>query len=130
MINIIRSKMIITLLTLNLCHWVADYTHLSTDCMLEAKRFGKPLTPILVHSLVHAMLFFTCVTFLDGLLSGLLAFAIQLPTHFLIDVWKGKMSIWFNNLQNPSNKYYWWVFGVDQLLHQLVIITTAYLICY
>lgn len=121
--------MIVTLLLLNLCHWAGDYTHLSTTWMLNAKRLGKPLTPILVHALVHTTLFFTCITFLHGLESGLLAAAIQLPTHFAIDVWKGRMNGWFEQLQNPANKYHWWIFGIDQWLHQAVIITTAYFIC-
>jgi len=45
-----------------------------------------------------------------------------LITHFLIDVWKGRMNGWFTTLQSPANKWHWTVFGFDQLLHALVII--------
>lgn len=121
--------MIETLLILNFCHWAADYTHLSTKWMLSAKRFGKPLKPILAHATVHAILFGLAVTFLHGFKGGLIAFSLQLPTHFLIDVWKGRMNVWFEELQKPTNIYHWWVFGADQYLHQAVIIATTYFIC-
>jgi len=121
--------MVTTLLLLNVCHWAGDFTHLSTNWMLDAKRFGKPFLPIFIHAGVHATLFFICITLLHGLDAGLLAAAIQLPTHFAIDVWKGRMNGWFKNLQDPTNKYHWWLFGFDQWLHQLVIITTTYFVC-
>lgn len=121
--------MIFTLILLNICHWAGDFTHLSTGWMLNAKRLGKPLTPILAHAGVHTLLFFLTVLSIHGLEAGLLAAAIQLPTHFAIDVWKGRMNGWFEKLQNPANKYHWWIFGADQFLHQLVIIVIAYLFC-
>ncbi len=106
------------------CHWAADYTHLSTKWMLDAKRFGTPSLPILAHAAVHATLM-GLLTFIFGygLLSALYVFLFQLVTHFLIDVWKGKMNIWFPILQNPAIKWHWWVFGFDQLLHAYVILT-------
>ena len=121
--------MITTLLALNLCHWAADFTHLSTQWMLNAKRLGKPITPILAHAGVHATLFFIFISFLHGFEAGFLSAAIQFPTHFVIDVWKGRLNGWFENLQNPTNKYHWWIFGLDQYLHQAVIIATASFIC-
>ncbi len=121
--------MIATLLVLNLCHWAADFTHLSTAWMLNAKRFGKPLLPILIHAGVHALLFFVAVFFLHGFDKALLAAAIQLPTHFAIDLLKGRMSVWFPELQSIENKFHWMVFGADQMLHQCVIILIAALVC-
>lgn len=121
--------MITTLIALNVCHWAADYTHLSTAWMLNAKRLGKPLIPILAHAGVHTLLFFLTVLALHGSEKALIAAAIQLPTHFLIDVWKGRMNGWFPEIQSPANKFHWWTFGADQLLHQLVIIVIAYFAC-
>lgn len=119
---------VITLIVLNICHWLADYTHLSTAWMLKAKQFGRPFFPIFVHAGVHALLFFTAIFALCGLDAALLAAAIQLPTHFIIDVLKGRMNGWFPPIQSPANKFHWWVFGVDQFLHQCVIILTTYFI--
>jgi hypothetical protein len=41
------------LIGLFICHFLADYTHLSTAWMLNAKRLGTPLFPIFCHAFVH-----------------------------------------------------------------------------
>jgi len=82
------------LIGLFICHWLADYTHLSTAWMLNAKRLGKPLHPILAHAMVHACLmgFFLAVSF--GFTAIVLRlFLFQLCSHFLIDWWKGSMNV-------------------------------------
>lgn len=126
------------LIGLFVCHWLADYTHLSTNWMLGAKKLGKPLLPIFAHALVHAVLMSTFLEvyfyfklqnynpfeFSISIVDKLYWF--QLVTHFLIDVWKGRMNGWFPSLQSPTNKWHWIVFGFDQLLHALVIITMAH----
>jgi len=109
------------LFLLFVCHFLADYTHLSTSWMLNAKRLGTPLFPILMHALVHTVLM-TFVLYLFKVENILPLALFQLSTHFLIDVWKGKMNSWFPSLQSPANKWHWIVFGFDQLLHALVII--------
>lgn len=120
--------MLIALIALNVCHWAADFTHLSTDWMLNAKRYGKPLYPIFIHALVHALLFFTAVWILYDLDKAIFAGGFQLITHFMIDLIKGRLSFWFRRLEDPSNKYHWWVFGADQFMHHLVIVLTVYFI--
>lgn len=122
--------MTILLLSLFFCHLLADYTHLSTGWMLQAKRFGKPLLPILVHAGVHALLMGIALTALGygnpfqwDIVAQLMIF--QLVTHFAIDVWKGRMNGWFPILQSPDNKWYWIIFGVDQYFHAVVIVLMA-----
>lgn len=112
------------LILLFICHWLADYTHLSTAWMLDAKRLGKPLYPIFTHAFIHASLMLVLLALVFGLSGLKLAalFGFQLITHFLIDVWKGRMNGWFPKLQSPANKWHWIVFGFDQLLHAVVII--------
>jgi hypothetical protein len=109
------------------CHLLADYTHLSNAWMLNAKRFGKPLYPIFCHAEVHAILmgvFIKLIGFSWGI--TIILFAIQSVTHFLIDVWKGRMTDWFPLLQDPANKWHWVLFGTDQFLHAFVIILMSY----
>jgi hypothetical protein len=116
--------MINVLIALFFCHWLADFTWLSNSWMLNAKRFGKPFFPILVHAAVHAILM-SAALFIMGVNDPLTLFrlySIQLITHFVIDVWKGRMNGWFPTLQNPANKWHWVIFGWDQYLHALVII--------
>ena len=111
------------LIGLFICHWLSDFTHLSMAFMLNAKRLGKPLSPIMAHAGVHTILMFLfLVCFIASLKILLLLSAFQFITHFLIDVWKGRMNGWFPALQSPANKWHWVVFGFDQLLHVLVIV--------
>ena len=123
----------IILIGLFICHWLADYTHLSTAWMLNAKRLGKPLFPIFMHALNHASIMgiflfayckFSITSIFDCGVFDMILF--QLITHFLIDVWKGRMNGWFPSLQSPANKWHWIVFGFDQLLHAIVIILMSY----
>ena len=121
-----QSTLLIALFT---CHFLADYTHLSTSWMLNAKRTGTPLFPIFVHAMTHAGLMAIVLRFHLGSPDSFWEFTVfdkcvllQLVSHFLIDVWKGKMNVWFPLLQNPANKWHWVVFGFDQLLHAIVII--------
>ena len=127
------------LIGLFICHWLADYTHLSTAWMLNAKRFGKPLYPIFCHALTHALLMGIFLRIYFGswhnqikifwILDRIdLCIFFQLGTHFLVDVWKGRMNGWFPSIQNPANKWHWIVFGFDQLLHAIVIILMSYYI--
>jgi len=123
-----NSVSFITLITLCLCHWAADFTHLTTDWMLNAKKYGKPLYPIFIHALVHSILFFITVFFLYDIHKAIFAGIFQLVTHFFIDLLKGKISFWFRKLEDPTNKFHWWLFGFDQFLHHLVIIIIVYYI--
>ena len=128
------------LIGLFICHFLADYTHLSTSWMLNAKRLGKPMFPIFCHALVHSTLMWVFINiyfyihiesynmFDSEYMTADLLFLFQLITHFLIDVWKGRMNNWFPSLQSPTNKWHWIVFGFDQLLHSTVIIIMSYFI--
>ena len=111
------------LISLFFCHFLADFTWLSTSWMLNAKRLGKPLLPIFCHAGVHALLMFAVLGFFTDSSKTLICLTFfQLATHFLIDVWKGTMNRIIPSLQNPANKWHWVIFGFDQFLHALVII--------
>jgi hypothetical protein len=121
-------KALVILIVLNICHWAADFTHLSTDWMLNAKKYGKPLYPIFMHALVHAILFFISVLIMFDLPKAIAIGLLQLISHFIIDLLKGKITFWFRSLEDPSNKYFWWLFGADQFMHHLIIIISVYYI--
>jgi len=113
----------IILFFLVICHTLADYTHLSTDWMLSAKKLGKPLAPIFVHASIHAMLMSLVIAFIIGF-TNTWAYLVLFEwiSHFIIDTLKGRMNGWFPTLKNPANKYHWIIFGIDQMLHLFVII--------
>lgn len=120
--------MTILLILLFFCHFLADFTPLSTKWMLDAKRFGKPLEPIFVHACIHYFLMaFVLFGFVNCPKTWVTISLVQLFTHFAIDVLKGRINGWFPSVQNTSNKWYWIVFGADQFLHACVIIIMAYL---
>jgi hypothetical protein len=115
------------LIALFFCHFIADFTWLSTTWMLNAKSVGKPLLPIFAHAAVHATLMGIALAF------GHLTFALwfnlvmfQLLSHFLIDLWKGRMNVWFPIVKSPANKWHWILFGFDQFLHAVVICIMYY----
>lgn len=111
------------LILLFICHFLADYTPLSTAWMLNAKRFGKPLFPIFCHAAVHACLMAITILLICGKSwTAVYLILFQLITHFIIDVWKGRMNGWFPILQDNTKKWHWVIFGLDQTLHAIVII--------
>lgn len=123
-----KEQMLIILVLFQFTHWLADYTHLSTKWMLDAKRLGKPIEPIFIHALIHTILIqIVLVCFVKDWLLIIELMVFQLFTHWIIDILKGRMNGWFPNLQSPANKFHWYVFGFDQLLHQIVLIVIAYL---
>ncbi len=114
---------------LNICHFFGDFTPLSTPWMLEAKKTGRPLIPILAHALIHAILHFFIVIFwtMDFNIA-ICVFTIQLLTHWVIDILKGRMNVWCSiSLVNDPIKF-WALFGVDQLLHQSIIILEVWFV--
>src|SRR5262245_16684951 len=116
---------LILLLVWTACHSVADFPPLNNKWMLDAKSVGRPLLPIFAHAGVHTVLYFLTGWAVADLRAGLVAAAIQLPTHFAIDVWKGRMGVWFPVFQDMSSRWHWWLFGFDQALHQTVKILTV-----
>lgn len=108
------------------CHWLADYTPLSTPTMLKAKATGSPMFPIMVHGAAHGVLM--------GIVVLLFTFQVDLAIfvtiaqgylHFMIDLWKGRMNVWFPALKDTTKYPHWVIFGLDQLLHAIVIILIA-----
>lgn len=116
------------LVLLFVVHYFADYSHLSTSWMLSAKRIGYPLYPIFIHAFIHASLMLAVASLYQlGNVVMLQMFLLQLLSHFVIDVLKGRMNVWYPEVANPGNKVHWYIFGFDQLLHHLVIIGMWYL---
>jgi hypothetical protein len=114
--------MYVLLVLLLITHWLADYTHLSTKWMLNAKAAGRPWPPIFAHAAVHAVLVLAVLVAFVDLPRALGLALFQLVSHFLIDLGKGKISVCFPVLKNPCNQWHWYLFGLDQLLHQIVLV--------
>lgn len=104
------------------CHWLADFTHLSNSWMLKAKAIGKPLFPIFIHACVHGALMCLVLLFFVPIKLVLILTAFQIGTHFCLDLLKGRLNSWYPSLADAANPFHWYVFGLDQMMHQAVII--------
>ncbi len=107
-----------------ICHFLGDFTHLSTDRMQTAKAAGSPLTSILAHATVHATLVLIAVWAIATTSWSLVLVAagIELGTHFAIDAFRARLEVRLPAVRDPSRRTHWYVFGVDQLLHGLVLL--------
>ncbi len=125
-----ETKFFAILFMLMVCHYLADFTVLSTGWMLKAKQFGKPLYPILAHASVHALLMgFVMLLFVDFNVAFRL-FGIQLLAHFSFDTLKGRLNGWYPSLQDNTKRGYWMVLGFDQFLHHATILFMVYYLVY
>ena len=114
--------MVYLFVSLLVCHYVADYC-LTTHGMIAAKAKGKPWFPIAGHAAIHAILM-GAVLLAFGIgwkLCVLLSF-IQWVSHFIIDTTKGMLTARFPLLADNTRKPFWMLYGLDQLLHLLIIV--------
>ena len=90
--------------------------------MLKAKAIGKPFFLIFIHACIHGTLMCIVLLFFAPFKIVLLLTSFQILTHFCIDVLKGKLNVWFPALADAKNPFHWYVFGLDQMAHQTVIV--------
>ncbi|MBN8701491.1 MAG: DUF3307 domain-containing protein [Bacteroidetes bacterium] len=119
--------MIALITLLNICHLFGDFSPLSTSKMLQAKEKGTPSIPIFLHASIHGLLMLSVLVFFCSIKLAIILCLFEIVTHFLIDTWKGKMNVWFPIFSDNKNKYHWMLFGFDQFLHQLVIVSIVHL---
>lgn len=115
------------LVALLICHYLADFC-ITSQTMIRAKADGRNPWPIAFHATIHAVLIGLCllVYYVDWKLL-LVLMMIELVSHFVIDVLKAQISIRFPYLSDNRHKPYWVLYGLDQLLHQMVVVVIWYL---
>ncbi len=113
---------IILLAALFLSHYLADFCF-TTRSMIVAKSDGRTLFPIILHASIHAFLMGICLIIFGTTIPLLLGlFLLEFISHFVIDTTKGRLTHAYPKLADNHQKPYWIVYGMDQLLHQLIII--------
>lgn len=114
------------LIVLLICHYLADFC-LTTPAMIRAKTDGRNVGPILLHAGIHAVLMGLCLLIWGVAWEMLLLLMLaELVSHFLIDTAKGRLTARFPKLADMQQKPYWMLYGLDQLLHLLVIVCIWY----
>ena len=117
----------ILLISLLFCHFLADYC-LTTPQMIKAKASGKKIQHIFLHSCVHAVLMtLVFFAFCIPLKTILLLFTFELCSHFIIDYMKGLVGRMYPAFADNQQKPFWVLYGIDQLLHLLVIVAMVYI---
>ncbi len=121
---------VLLLIALLICHYLADFC-LTMPMMIRAKADGKNVWPILLHAAVHALLMGVCI-FLFGvdLETLVLLMGLELTSHFAIDTFKARITSAIPQLADARRKPYWIVYGLDQLLHQLIVVAIWFLATY
>lgn len=114
------------LILLLFCHYLADFC-LTWPDLIQAKANARHLWPILLHASVHAVLMGLCLL-MFGVGIGKMAWLVlfEWATHFAIDTAKARLSAVNPLLADLKHKPYWMLFGLDQLLHQVVVIVIWY----
>lgn len=120
------TNVVLLLIALLVCHYLADFC-LTMPVMIRAKANGRNSWPILLHAGIHAGLVGLCLLVwgVSWKLLLMLAF-VELVSHFLIDTTKGRLTAYYSILANMQKKPYWMLYGLDQLLHLLVIVIIWY----
>lgn len=114
------------LIVLLVCHYLADFC-LTMPVMIRAKADGRKLWPIALHATIHAVLIGLCLlAYGVGWQLLLVLMMTELISHFIIDVLKAQISIQFPSWSDSRHKPYWMLYGLDQLLHQMVVIIIWY----
>lgn len=118
------------LVCLLVAHDLGDFTPLATERIREAKARGRPLRLIGMHAAIHAVLVALAVMMVVRPSLALLALAagLELLTHFVIDVAKARVGVRVPSLGDMRTNPFWWLLGVDQLLHLLVLVGIAFII--
>ena len=102
-------------------HFLADFV-LQPGWMAKGKAAKRNWqVPLVVHSAIHGLLTYALALFLAPSFwwLGILDFSV----HFAIDRGKAIASLRWN--ANPAQSIYWWLFGADQMLHQLTHLILA-----
>ena len=111
-------------------HFLGDFTPLASARMQEAKLKGKPLGPIALHALVHALLVGIATVAIARPLPmiALGAVTIEFWTHLGLDWFRGKLGARRPALHDTGQPVFWTALGLDQLAHALVLVGIAVLV--
>lgn len=115
---------IFTLLVLfQIKHFICDFP-LQNQYMLGKMQATGWVLPLTAHALVHALgtftityLVFTPAYWMDGIVLASLLAILDFIIHFTVDRIKASPNL--GGRFNPTQPYFWWALGADQMAHHL-----------
>ena len=117
---------IFTLLVLfQLKHFVCDYP-LQNQYMLGKMQAIGWVKPLAAHAAVHALATYIITMYFVGPFTAILFALADFIIHFTVD--RIKASPKLGGRFNPTQPYFWWALGADQMAHHLTHYLFIYLI--
>ena len=108
---------IFTLLVLfQLKHFICDYP-LQTQYMLGKMQATNWIKPLASHAAVHALATYIITMYFVGPFTAILFALADFIIHFTVD--RIKASPKLGGRWNPTQPYFWWALGADQMAHHL-----------
>ena len=108
---------IFTLLVLfQLKHFICDYP-LQTQYMLGKMQATNWIKPLASHAAVHALATYIITMYFVGPFTAIIFALADFIIHFTVD--RIKASPKLGGRFNPSQPYFWWALGADQMAHHL-----------
>lgn len=108
---------IFTLLVLfQLKHFVCDYP-LQTQYMLSKMQATGWKLPLAAHAAVHSLATYIITMYFVGPFTAILFALADFIIHFTVD--RIKASPKLGGRWNPTQPYFWWALGADQMAHHL-----------
>ena len=120
------TTIFLLLVLFQLKHFIADYP-LQTQYMLGKTKATGWINPLAAHAAVHAWFTFLIILFVspDNYLLYLLAL-VDFVIHFTVD--RIKASPKLGGRFNPTQPYFWWALGADQMAHHLTHYVFIYIL--
>lgn len=116
-------EIFILLIVFQLKHFIADYP-LQTAYMLGKMNATGWIKPLAAHALVHALgtalitvIFFNPAYWVDTVLLATVLGTIDFIIHFTVDRIKASPNL--GGRWSPTQPYFWWALGADQMAHHL-----------
>lgn len=117
------TAVFICLLLLQLKHLIADFI-VQPESWFSTKYKYSGRGGIL-HASVHAVMTFAVLVLCShGLILSLMVSIVEGVTHHFID-WR-KASMVQARALNTEHKFFWWLFGIDQALHQITYLAIVW----
>lgn len=117
---------IFTLLVLfQLKHFICDYP-LQTQYMLGKMQATGWIQPLAAHAAVHSLATYIITMYFVGPFTAILFALADFIIHFTVD--RIKASPKLGGRWNPTQPYFWWALGADQMAHHLTHYLFIYLI--
>ena len=117
---------IFTLLVLfQLKHFICDYP-LQTQYMLGKMQATGWIEPLATHAAVHSLATYIITMYFVGPFTAILLALADFIVHFTVD--RIKASPKLGGRWNPTQPYFWWALGADQMSHHLTHYLFIYLI--